>query len=65
MYSQLIKSDINGLTVSQLIEALKTLPQTALVTTDGGHLACKVSLDFVKSDSNDTVAWVSIYTEKT
>jgi len=62
-YSQLIVSDSNGLTVWQLIEALKQMPSTALICTDSGAIACKVSKTFVENHG-DLQTFIEIYTEK-
>ena len=42
-YTQLISSDANGLTVAQLIQALKLLPQHVLVTDKHGQIVNKVA----------------------
>ena len=63
-YTQLVLSDVNGLTVKQLKEALQGLPETCLVTIGQGAIACKVAQTFVADESGDTDVFVEIYDEK-
>jgi hypothetical protein len=62
-YTQLLTCDPAGLTVKQLKEILKDLPETSMVTLKDGAFAHKISMVFI-TDAHGTQTFVEIYDEK-
>ena len=63
-YTQLIKSDAQGLTVDQLREAIAGVSGSTLVTFGEGSVACKVAKTYITDVNGDTQVFLEIYDEK-